>query len=62
MLHNAHSDPERPVILAYEMNHEPLTTPHGAPLRLVVPGVIGARSVKWLEQIVIRDKEVSRRR
>lgn len=40
------------------MNYHPLTKAHGAPLRIVVPGIIGARSVKWLERIIIRDKEV----
>ncbi len=42
------------VLLAYEMNGQPLTTLHGAPLRLVVPGFIGARSVKWLGEIAVQ--------
>jgi sulfite oxidase len=44
------------VILAYEMNGEPLSPVHGFPLRVVVPGYIGARSVKWLSQISISDE------
>lgn len=43
------------VLLAYKMNGEPLIPIHGAPLRLVVPGYIGARSVKWLGEIVLQD-------
>jgi sulfite oxidase len=42
------------VLLAYEMNGAPLEPVHGAPLRSVVPGYIGARSVKWLERIELR--------
>lgn len=44
------------VILAFEMNGEPLPVLHGAPLRVVVPGYIGARSVKWLGRIVLSDR------
>lgn len=45
------TNPEADVLLAYEMNAKPLNRDHGYPLRVVVPGVIGARSVKWLNSI-----------
>jgi sulfite oxidase len=43
-------------LLATKMNGKPLTAEHGAPLRAVVPGFIGARSVKWLKKIVVSDR------
>ncbi|KAG7129050.1 Sulfite oxidase like protein [Verticillium longisporum] len=39
------------VLLAWEMNGEPLPKMHGFPLRAVVFGYIGARSAKWLYQV-----------
>ena len=41
------------VILAYEMNGQPLEPDHGAPLRVIVPGWYGVASVKWLSRISI---------
>lgn len=41
------------VLLAFEMNGEPLTPAHGFPLRAIVPGWFGMASVKWLQRIVV---------
>ncbi|MFF0409330.1 sulfite oxidase [Kitasatospora sp. NPDC004745] len=43
------------VLLAYEMNDEPLTPDHGAPVRLVVPGWVGIASIKWVGTIEVAD-------
>jgi sulfite oxidase len=42
------------VLLATEMNGEPLPPTHGYPVRCVVPGYIGARSVKWIGAINVQ--------
>jgi DMSO/TMAO reductase YedYZ molybdopterin-dependent catalytic subunit len=44
------------VLLAYEMNGQPLLPQHGFPLRLVVPGWYGMASVKWLTRITLVDR------
>ena len=44
------------VLIAYEMNGEPLPPDHGAPARLVVPGWIGVASIKWLGRIEVADQ------
>lgn len=45
------------VILAYEMNDQPIPRDHGYPVRAVVPGVVGARNVKWLSKVVASKTE-----
>lgn len=43
-------------IVAYLQNGEPLTSPHGFPARVLVPGIYGMKHVKWVEQIeLMRD-------
>ncbi|MFF8592327.1 sulfite oxidase [Streptomyces sp. NPDC015220] len=42
------------VLLAWAMNGGPLPRVHGGPLRALVPGWIGARSVKWLTHVTAR--------
>jgi DMSO/TMAO reductase YedYZ molybdopterin-dependent catalytic subunit len=44
------------VLLAYELNGEPLSRDHGAPLRLIVPGWFGIAWVKWLTRIELLDR------
>jgi len=50
-------DAATPVLLAWEYNGEPLSSDHGFPLRLVVPGVVAARQVKWLGRIALAREE-----
>ncbi|KAI9767040.1 MAG: hypothetical protein M1840_005999 [Geoglossum simile] len=45
---------EGEVILALDMNDRPLPPSHGFPVRLLAPGIAGARSVKWLDMITIQ--------
>jgi sulfane dehydrogenase subunit SoxC len=41
------------MLLAYEVNGQPLPPQHGYPLRLVVPGWYGMTHVKWLRSIEV---------
>lgn len=50
-------DPRGDVLLAFEMNGKPLSRDHGSPLRVIVPGVAGCRSVKWLSKIIASPEE-----
>ncbi|KAK5134765.1 hypothetical protein LTR08_006140 [Meristemomyces frigidus] len=45
------------VIIALEMNDEPLTIGHGYPVRVITPGIAGARAVKWLDRITVQKRE-----
>jgi sulfite oxidase len=47
------------VLLATVLNGEPIPAVHGFPLRAMVPGWIGARSVKWLGRITLLEEPSS---
>lgn len=50
-------DPNNDILLAYEMNDHDLPPDHGYPLRLVIPGFVGGRQVKWLKKIALSPHE-----
>lgn len=53
------ADPAAEILIAYEMNGEPLPPDHGAPFRLIVPHWYAVASVKWLKRIdVLRQTHV----
>jgi DMSO/TMAO reductase YedYZ molybdopterin-dependent catalytic subunit len=43
-------------MLAWEMDGKPLTRPHGAPARLVMPQMYGYKGVKWVRRITVTDR------
>ncbi|KAL6525163.1 Nitrate reductase [NADH] 1 [Orobanche minor] len=50
-------DSSRDIILAYMQNGERLSPDHGFPVRMIIPGFIGGRMVKWLKRIVVATQE-----
>lgn len=47
---------EGDILIAYELNGEPLTTKNGFPARLVIPGFYGTNSTKWLFRLELADR------
>ncbi len=45
------------VMLAYELDGQPLSRPHGAPARVVIPEMYGYKGVKWLTRMELVDHE-----
>ncbi len=50
-------DMKNDILVAYSYNNEDIPYEHGYPVRLIVPGHVGVRNVKWLKSIEISDKE-----
>ncbi|PFH62309.1 hypothetical protein XA68_14169 [Ophiocordyceps unilateralis] len=46
-------DVQKGILVAHKMNGLPLHPDHGKPVRVVIPGQIGGRSVKWLKRIIV---------
>ena len=46
------------VLLAYKMNDGEIPRDHGYPLRIIVPGYVGIRNIKWIKTIEFSDTEV----
>ncbi|KAM5344553.1 hypothetical protein ACJ41O_013088 [Fusarium nematophilum] len=44
------------VLVAFEMNGQPLEKERGGPVRLVVPGWFGTNSTKWLSKLSLQDR------
>ncbi len=44
---------QMPVTLAYKMNGQLIPASHGGPVRMVVPGAYGSKSVKWLKRVIL---------
>jgi nitrate reductase (NAD(P)H) len=44
-------NPAYDILIAYEQNGEVLQPDHGYPVRLIIPGYIGGRMIKWLKYI-----------
>lgn len=45
------------VLIAFKMNGVDIPLDNGYPLRVIIPGVVGARSVKWLSKIKLSSEE-----
>ena len=50
-------DPANDIIVAYMHNGEILLPDHGFPVRMIIPGYIGGRMVKWLKRILVTTAE-----
>ena len=50
-------NPAYDCLIAYEANGEKLQPDHGYPVRLIIPGYIGGRMIKWLKTINVISHE-----
>ena len=46
------------VLVAYEMDSEPVSRAHGGPVRLLMASMYGYKSIKWLDRIEVVDRVI----
>lgn len=51
------ADPANDILIAYRQNGELLTPDHGFPVRIIIPGFIGGRMIKYLEEVTVTAEE-----
>jgi nitrate reductase (NAD(P)H) len=52
-------NPAYDILIAYEANGEKLQPDHGFPIRLIIPGYIGGRMIKWLKHINVLNHDTT---
>eukprot|EP01088_Endostelium_zonatum_P004713 TRINITY_DN16028_c0_g1_i1.p1 TRINITY_DN16028_c0_g1~~TRINITY_DN16028_c0_g1_i1.p1 ORF type:complete len:423 (-),score=93.18 TRINITY_DN16028_c0_g1_i1:69-1337(-) len=50
-------NPDMEIMIAYKMNGQDIPPDHGYPVRLICPGIVGGRSIKWLSKITVSSYE-----
>ena len=45
------------IILAWDLNGEPISLAHGGPLRMVVPGYSGVNNIKYIKRVALTEDE-----
>lgn len=45
------------ILLAWDMNGEPISLAHGGPLRMIVPGFTGVNNVKYIKRVAMTEVE-----
>lgn len=57
MLLSKAMDPAQDVLIAFKQNGQFLHPDHGFPCRMLIPGWIGGRMVKWLSSVTVTGEE-----
>ncbi len=47
---------QMPVVLAFKMNGQIIPATHGGPVRMIVPGSYGSKSIKWVRRVILTNE------